>query len=139
MRKFTKAIARQTGIIAAITLTCMLGAYLLGIPVLSWLYNTDLAPYKTELLILLLGGGFLGLSGFLNTINTIIRQQSLLMWGYGTVAIAAYLFSNRVVREHQMFGAAILYMALMAILCAAFLLFLIYGIKSKEENTLGEK
>ena len=38
-----------------------------------------------------------------------------------------------------MFGAAILYMALMAILCAAFLLFLIYGIKSKEENTLGEK
>ena len=139
VRKFTKAIARQTGIIAAITLTCMLGAYLLGIPVLSWLYNTDLAPYKTELLILLLGGGFLGLSGFLNTINTIIRQQSLLMWGYGTVAIAAYLFSNRVVREHQMFGAAILYMALMAILCAAFLLFLIYGIKSKEENTLGEK
>lgn len=133
VKNFIQSIIRQTGIIAAITLICMLGAWLMGIPVLSWLYNTNLAPYKTELLILLLGGGFLGLSGFLNTINTIIRQQNLLMWGYGIVAAAACLFSNRVVKEYEMFGAAMLYMVLMAVLCVVFLMFLIYGIKKEKK------
>lgn len=132
VKSFVQAIVRQVGIIMVITIVCMLGAWLLGIPVLSWLYNTDLTPYKTELLILLLGGGFLGLSGFLNTINTIIRQQRLLMWGYGIVSIMAYLFSNRVVEEYEMYGAAMLYMVLMAVLCVVFFLFLIYGIGSKQ-------
>lgn len=132
IKKFNKTVFQQMGIIAIITLICLSGAYLLGIPVLSWLYNTDLTPYKTELLILLLGGGFLGLSGFLNTINTIIRQQRLLMWGYGIVSIMAYLFSNRVVEEYEMYGAAMLYMVLMAVLCVVFFLFLIYGIGSKQ-------
>lgn len=135
MKSFIQAIVRQIGIIIVITLTCILGAWLLGIPVLSWLYNTDLSPYKVELLILLSGGGFLGLSGFLNTMNTIIRQQNLLMWGYGIVAIAACLFSDKVVKEYEMFGAAMLYMVLMAVLCVVFLLFLIYGIELKRERT----
>lgn len=139
VKSFIQAIVWQTGIIAAITLICMLGAWMLGIPVLSWLYNTDLSPYKTELLILLLGGGFLGLSGFLNTINTIIRQQNLLVWGYGAIAIAAYLFSNRVVKEYEMFGAAMLYMVLMAVLSVVFFLLLVYGIESKKVNVLRDK
>ena len=49
-------------------------------------------PYKTELLILLLGGGFLGLSGLLNTMITIIRFQNSLLAGYGIIAAAALFF-----------------------------------------------
>ncbi|MCI9487223.1 MAG: oligosaccharide flippase family protein [Lachnospiraceae bacterium] len=129
MREFMKMVARQIGIIAIITMICIVGAYFLGVPVLSWLYNTDLSPFKTELLILLLGGGFHGLAGFLNTMNTVIRQQKLLMWGYAVIAAAAYLCSDLVVGEYGMFGAAVLYMGLMIILSGIFFVVFMYGMR----------
>lgn len=121
---FIIKILRQTGIIVIITLICLAGGYLLGIPVLSFLYNTDLSPYKTELLILLLGGGFLGISGFLTTILTIIRSQKALIWGYAGVSLLAYLCSDIIVKSFGMMGAAVLYMLLMCILCIWFVLLL---------------
>lgn len=133
IKEFVHKIICQGEIIALITSVCMIGAYFLGIPVLSWLYNTNLSEYKSELLILLLGGGFLGLAGFLNIINTIIRRQKNLMWGYAVIALVAYLFSERVVAQYGMFGAAMLYMTLMGILCLVFGGILVYGIKKKRE------
>lgn len=127
-KKFVTQTVIQSGIIFLITIICMGGAYFLGIPVLSWLYNTELSPYKTELLILLLGGGFLGFSGLLNAFITIIRCQKWIMWGYVLIAILAFLFSNPIVEMHGMLGAAILYTALMGGLCIIFVLLFIYGI-----------
>lgn len=123
----------QSGLVAVITIICIGGAYLLGIPVLSWLYNTDLAPYKTELLILLLGGGFLGLSGLLNAFITIIRYQKRIMWGYAFIAVLAFLFSNKIVAEYEMIGAAVLYTALMGGLCIIFIALFIFGILKKRK------
>lgn len=120
LEEFMKRVYRQVIIIVGITLICMIGAYLVGIPVLSWLYNTDLSPYKTELLILLLGGGFLALCGFLYTMLTIIRFQKSIILGYSVIAAAALLLSNWIVRMYGMFGAAMLFMLLMGCLCAGF-------------------
>ena len=124
----------QSGLVGVITIVCITGAYLLGIPVLSWLYNTDLAPYKTELLILLLGGGFLGLSGLLNAFITIIRYQKQIMWGYAFIAVLAFLFSNRIVEKYEMIGASILYTALMGGLCIIFIILFIYGVVKKRKE-----
>ena len=118
-------------IVLVITIICVIGAYLLGVPVLSVLYNTDLAPYKIELLILLLGGGFLGLSGVFNAVITIIRYQKALLIGYGIVAILALFLSNFVVQQYEMMGAAILYLSLMVLLCICFAVILFVGIKQK--------
>lgn len=131
-KEFVLRTACQVGIVGIITGVCILGAYLLGIPVLSWLYNTDLAPYKTELLILLLGGGFLGLSGLLNAVITIMREQKKLMWGYGIVSIFAYLCSNKVVSIYGMMGAAVLYTVLIGALCVIFAGMFIYGVTKKQ-------
>lgn len=128
VKKFVAQTITQSGIVFLITIICIGGAYLLGIPVLSLLYNTNLSPYKTELLILLLGGGFLGFSGLLNAFITIIRCQKWIMWGYVFIAILAFLCSNPIVEMHGMLGAAILYTALMGGLCIIFVLLFIYGI-----------
>ncbi len=129
IKPFLWKTVRQIGIIAAITFVCIAGAWLLGIPVLSWLYNTDLAPYKMELLVLLLGGGFLGLSGFLTTMNTVIRRQRGLMWGYAAVALLALICSEVTVARYGLLGAAVLYVFLMATLCAIFLGLFFVGIR----------
>lgn len=133
-KEFVIRTVCQVGIVGIITGVCILGAYLLGIPVLSWLYNTDLAPYKTELLILLLGGGFLGLSGLLNAVITIMREQKKLMWGYGIVSILAYACSNKVVATYGMMGAAVLYTVLIGALCVIFAGMFIYGVTKKQHQ-----
>lgn len=129
--EFVKKIISQMCIIALITAVCILGAWILGIPVLSWMYNMDLTPYKVELLILLIGGGFLGLSGFFNAMITVVRFQSSVAWGYGVVAALAYLLSNPVVRDYGIMGAALLYTVLMGGLCVCFGVLLILGIFKK--------
>lgn len=134
VRAFIQRTLVQVMIVFGITLVCIIGAYLIGVPVLSILYSTDLLPYKTELLILLLGGGFLGLSGLLNTMITIIRFQNFLLLGYGVIAVAALCLSNYIVRQWGMFGAALLYTMLMAALCVIFVVIFAVGIIKKRQK-----
>lgn len=119
-KEFLWRLCGQSVIIAAITVGCMLAAWVAGIPVLSWLYNTDLSAYRGELLILLLGGGFRGLSGFLCTVITIIRFQKHVLWWYLGVAAVAFLLSGRAVALYGIWGASVLYMILMGMLSVAF-------------------
>lgn len=131
---FFKTFRLQLLLILAITVTCEIGAFLLGIPVLSLLYNTDLTAYKNELLILLLGGGFLALSGLLVTVITIIRFQNSLAIGYIIVSVLAYFLCPVVVEKYQIMGASVLYTILMLLLCILFGIVFIVGIKSQTEK-----
>lgn len=134
IRDFVKSILRQSAIVMGITVICIAGAYVLGIPVLSILYNTDLADYKSELLLLLMGGGLLGLSGVYTAILTIMRQQKNLMWGYLVIALLALLCSSPVVAKWGMMGAVLLYDALMLALCIAFVMIIIKHIVAKTKK-----
>lgn len=120
IKPFLKLFAKQLLIVLGIAIICEAGAYVLGIPVLSWLYNTDLTPYKTELLVLLLGGGFFALSGLLVTIITILRMQKVLAIGYSIVALIALFLSNIMVEKYAIMGASVLYLVLMVLLCVLF-------------------
>lgn len=132
---FLKMFIRQLGIVVIITVICEIGAYLIGIPVLSILYNTDLSPYKLELLVLLLGGGFLAVSGLLVTITTIIRYQNGLAIGYAIVALLALIFSPVCVRNYEIMGASVLYLILMIILCIIFSIIFIQGLARKPKES----
>ena len=98
---------------------------------LSFLYNINLSAYRDELLILLIGGGFLALSGLLATIITIIRFQDSLLIGYVLVGILAYMLSEVFVERYAIMGAAGLYLMLMIGLCLVFIILLLYGLHRK--------
>lgn len=117
---FVAGFGKQVLIVAGITAVCVAGAWLLGVPVLGWLYNTDLSPYRAELCILVLGGGFLALAQLFTTGITIMRQQSRLVWGYVAVAAAAALVSRPLVGALGIAGASAAYIACMAVLAAWF-------------------
>ena len=127
-KAFLIRVIVQAGVVLGITLCCIIAAFFLGIPVLSFLFNVDLTLYKRELIILLIGGGLLGLSGLLNTVITIIRFQNSILIGYGIVTCMAIIFSDYIVSQYKLMGAAILYMLLMASLCILFFFFLFIGI-----------
>ncbi len=116
----TRRLIRQTFVVLGITTVCLLGAFLLGIPVLSLLYGTDLTGYRTELLLLLASGGFLAISNQLMTVIVILRRQKLLIIGYGLSALIALIFASPVVERWGILGATLLELGLMICLCVAF-------------------
>ena len=63
-RQFFSQIVKVCANYVAVTVVCEIGAYLLGIPVLSILYGINLGAYKIDLLILLLAGGVNALAFF---------------------------------------------------------------------------
>ena len=122
---------RQFGVIFVISIVCLLGAYFVGIPVLSLLYHTDLSAYKNELMILLLAGGFLAISGYLSVVLTIMRCQKDLLWPYCLIAIIAVITLKAIVFQYGTIGAALCYMGLMVFLCVLYGGILLKKLKGK--------
>lgn len=135
LKKFAKNTLLQILGVSFFTLICIIGAYLIGIPVLSIMYNTDLSCYKSELLILLLGGGFLGLSALLRSVITIMRLQKHLTLGYMIVSFIALITSDSIIKSYGISGASILYTLLMAALSFYFLILFISGMISASRQT----
>lgn len=117
---FRRRIRRQCVVLLGLTVICLLGAYLCGIPVLSAIYGTDLSGYKKELLVLLCGGGMFAYAGYFSVLLTIMRKQEMVMDGYAAVSVLSLIFSNRLVRSYGMGGAVVLYALLMGMLAMVF-------------------
>ena len=80
------------------------------------LYNTDLVPFRLELCVLVLGGGFLALATLFTMGVTVVRQQRLLTPGYVVVALAAWALASPFVRLWAIRGASLTYLACMVAL-----------------------
>lgn len=115
-KDFRRRIIRQMLVVIGISVVCITGAYLLGIPVLSFLYQVDLSSYKRELMILLLAGVFLTVSGYQSVVLTIMRCQKMLWQPHCIVSLFAAIGLRYVVAEYGTIGAAVYYLVLM-IMC----------------------
>lgn len=127
--RFARRLGVQALIIVGITLVCILGALICGIPVLGTLYNADLSPYRVDLLILLAGGGFLALATLLTMGITIMRRQGLLVPGYVVVAVFAAVLSPWAVGLAGVDGASWIYLALMVVLTLWFTVVFALGVR----------
>lgn len=118
---FWKLIFRQVYIILILTVAAMAAGGFLGIPVLSLLYGVDLAAYRKELIILLLGGGMLALVNFFTMVITITRYQKLLVWGYLVVSLAFLVAGKRIAGSMGIMGISIFYTVCVVVLALIFL------------------
>lgn len=133
---FTRMIVKQMIILAMLILVVMIAGYILGIPVLSWLYATDLSAYKLEFMVLLFGGGLLAIAGFLGVVMTVMRIQILNMFGYIVAALMALGLSGIFVKNWGVLGATILYDVLLGAVSIIFAVFVAKWIRKKR---LGKK
>lgn len=134
IERFVRRFLIQMGIILLITLACLVGCFWLGVPVLFVIYHTDLTAYRRELMILMVGGGFLGACTLLGFVITIIRSQKLVVWAYGTVSLLALVLSSPIVRRYEIMGASILYTVLMGVLCVCLAVIFIAGFLRKKDQ-----
>ena len=117
--------------ILVIAAVCLAGAWVLGIPVLSLLYATDLSSFRSELMWILVGGIFLALSGFLCAVLTILRRQSAILVIYAAGAVLSLILTGQMVRSSGILGAVRSFVSIMALVFVLLLLFT--GVKPKSE------
>lgn len=119
---FNKILLALAGISALV----LLASWLLGIPVLSLLYATDLRDMKMEFMIIMISSIFLALTGFYNAVLTIMRQQKAIPPVYIAGSILSLILTNVMVERSGIFGAVMAYLSIMFVVSV--ILFAVYKI-----------
>ena len=115
-KELNHKMVMQMFFVGGLTVLGLAIAATIGIPVLSLVFHAELAPYKPELCIVMIGGGALGFATYFSTVITIIREQNSMIFCYGIAAAAAYMLSGVLVKSQGIRGAAIMYAVIMSIL-----------------------
>ena len=122
---FYKRVFKQVAVIIATTAVIGLIIFFAGIPILSFVFNTDLGMYRVELLILIIGGFLYALQYYLAIPVTVMKRQKYMLPGYiGAIAIC-FLFQKRLVENTGLKGVAIMYVIANGIM-ALYLMALLY-------------
>lgn len=134
IKRFKKLVIRQMKMVLVLTLIGVVIAATIGAPVLGWLFKVDLSGYRRELVIVMIGGGMLAYSVFLNTVITIIRMHRTLIYSYGAAAIAAFAMSGFFVVNYGILGATTLYAVIMTVLTVMLGSIVFYRIRKEGES-----
>ncbi len=117
-----------------ITAVTLLAGGVLGIPVLSLLYDVELAGYKADMMILIIAGGFNAISIILYYALTVMRRQVDIFVGYIITFICSIAVPVMLVGKHGIRGAAMSYLIVMCLLTIIFALVLVGHAPKKEEG-----
>ena len=114
--RFVRRVLLQYLVVLGVTAVVILGGYLLGIPLLSLMYNVDLSPYRGAFILLLLGGGVYALVNFIMVPLTAMRFQNCIPFGFGGAAVLSVALGGAIVSGRGIMGASWLYLALNLVL-----------------------
>lgn len=128
---FRSKVLKQCMIVIGLTVAVLLLGLTLGVPILSFLYNTDLRLYRAEFAVLLVGGGFYALASYLNVPITTMRKQGSIAVGYGVVTVLSIFFGGEFVLRGGIMGASVLYLIITILLVIVYFLILLRGINKK--------
>ena len=134
-KNFWHIISKMILIITGFTFVCEVGAYILGIPVLSWLYGVNLKEYKLTLLLLLLCGGINAINIIFYYVLAIMRKQKYMTILYIIVCLVSFLIMDTMTGKMGLMGASLGYLILVSLLAA---LLLVYIIIQSRWNTKNE-
>ena len=131
---FRRCVLRQYAIIAGLAVCCAVGAWLLGIPVLSLLYHVDLTAYKSDLIMLLMGGALLSAAGYTSVMVTVIGHQDKIIVCYALAIAAELCICPNLVKSLGVRGATMGFAVTMLILAAAMVAALLMGMRSTKQS-----
>ncbi len=133
-KDFITSIKRQYLLILAINIICVVGAYLIGIPVLSILYGVDLSKYKSEFMLLIISGGFLAYAGYLMVIFTMMRLQIKLLVSFTLVSLLTIVFMKNAIQYQGILGAVIFHMSMVVLLTVILQIIFHYEYRKHKNN-----
>lgn len=105
-----KKIHALVWVVVGLTVICLGGGALLGVPVFNWMYNTEISKYKIGLLLLIAGGGAQALCTLFISALTVIRHQKVVTWVYLFFTIVSAFIFTPVIQQYHIVGGCICYL-----------------------------
>lgn len=133
-KNFWHIISKMILIITGFTFVCEVGAYILGITVLSWLYGVNLKEYKLTLLLLLLCGGVNAINIIFYYVLAIMRKQKYMTILYIIVCLVSFLIMDTMTGRMGLMGASLGYLILVSLLAALLLVYIIIQTRRNTKN-----
>ena len=129
-KEFNKIVFKALLLIVAFGIVCIIGAYVLGIPVLNILYSVHINDYKLHLLIIIFGAILYSMSTLLSAALTTVRYTFVQFIVFSISSIIALVISQILIGQFSIYGAAIAYLITMA--CQFILYVIIYFVIMKK-------
>lgn len=122
-----------------ITIFVLAGGFVLGIPALSIVYGVNLTGFRAELMVLLLGGGFLAYTSFYQMVLTVIRKQNCLIAGYLLGYGLFLLLGRQAVEDGGILGVSVFYTIVVAIIAVYFVLVILAGYRARKKQLKNDR
>lgn len=135
---FLKLLGLLMCAVAGLTVICLVGAWLIGVPVLSAIYAVDLSPYMEELLILIIGGGLNAASILVYYGLVVMRRQRKIFGCYVVTFVLTFAVPYVLVNRMRLLGAALAFLVVMLVQTIVFLTLLLWECRKemkKYENS----
>lgn len=114
-KEFLKILMKILVSLFGIGILLLIGSALLGIPVLSIVYAVDLADYKLELLVIIIGGCMYTFAAVLDNALVVIRKQYILILAYALTYIYIKFAAEVMTGLWGILGAAMSYASAMVV------------------------
>lgn len=113
--RFKQILKRVTWSLFSLEILVLLLGYLLGIPVLSFVFGVDLSGYHLPLIILLLGGGFNLFAALIDNLMVIYRGQKYLIWANILTFLVAKATTFSMISKNGLLGASLSFLLAMTV------------------------
>ena len=136
-KKFAKTVAVLYLWILIVTAVALICGYFIGIPVLEFLYNSDLSGKRGILIIVLVSGSFSASCSLTGTLITIMRKQKYSLIAYIITFVVSLFLPPKLVSSNGVRGAAVSYIVEMAVLFLIMFIILIvvfWKARNKTQN-----
>lgn len=131
-KEFNILIFKSSLLVLAFGFACVIGAYLLGIPVLNILYGVDISDYKLCLILIIVGAIFYSLSTLVSAALTTIRHTFVQFIVYSLTSLFALFVSKLFIIKFSLIGASFAYLLCMFIQFLLYLFIYIYIMRKQE-------
>lgn len=129
MKEFHQLIFKMMACIFLIGIVADFVAYLIGIPFLELVYGVSLSRYRMDLLIIISGASFYGMTYILSNALITMRDNTSQMVIFVLVSLLSYFISKYFVMQKALQGASLSYLISMVVLLLFY--FVYYIIKKK--------
>ena len=109
--------------------------YLVGSPLLTLVFGTDVSDYVPELMVLVLAGALNAAGVILYYALATMRRLRAVLVAFLVAGSTAYLAATPLVRSYAMMGASLAYAATMGLLAVLFVAFMLVPVRPSSTDT----
>ena len=134
LRRLYKKMLTQIAWILGCTVLVLVGCWVIGLQILSWMYHVNLLDYKMIFTIFLGGGALYALAFYLNVLLTITRCQHSIAIGYLLATAVALLSQKTMADRFGVSGIAWLYLVVNAVMFLVFIVTLLWTFRKRSKQ-----